>query len=558
MTDIFFLPENHNSDKVDVLLITGDAYIDHPSFGIAIIARVLYHNGYSVAIASQPEYYNPDYLKLLPKPKLFIGISSGNIDSVVNNHTGNRNKREIDQYSIDGRTTFPDTKQIRPDRAVIVYSSFIKRRFKDIPVVLGGVEASLRRFVHYDYVQQKIRKSILLDSKADLLVYSMGEKAILEIADRIKNKDALFGIDGTMIKIDKDHINKTDAVELPSYDEIIRDSFSMVKATKVIEANMVWSKANNLYQKQGNGIVLAFTPQKPMSTEEMDSLYDLPFRKDYPDYCNRVPAWNMIKDSITSHRGCYARCSFCAISSHQGSVISCRSEKSILKEAENLTFKSYFKGTISDIGGPTANMYGTYCKIGWCKEPQCLYPKICKNLVITDQYKNVLIKTKKLNGVKNVFVSSGIRFDLGLLKKHETEWIIRNATSGHLKIAPEHVDNSILHLMRKTPSEMFVRFIQFFNEVKKKHHLKFYILPYIILSHPGSDDSSVNTLADFLMRYDLRTHQYQDFTPTPQTMSTAMFYSGKDEKGGKIRVPNPSSLRNRQRSILEKRIRKGR
>ncbi len=555
MREVFFLPENTKLSEVDVILVTGDAYIDHPSFGVAIIARVLHSAGYTVAIVSQPEYHNPDYLNILPEPRLFIGITSGNIDSTVNNHTGNRHRRDKDSYSIDGNIFFPDGQQIRPDRAVTVYSSFIKRRFKNIPIVIGGIEASLRRFAHYDYVQQKIRRSALLDSKADILVYSMGEKAILEIANRLKDGKDLFGVRGTVVKSSLEKAEEINAVMLPSMDDILDDKSSLVRATKMIEDNMVWDKACSLYQVQGKDVVLSFPPQKDLSTDELDDLYSLPFRKDYPNYCDRVPAWNMIKDSITSHRGCYARCSFCAITSHQGAVVVSRSEKSILNEAKNLSTKKFFKGTISDIGGPTANMYGTHCKIGWCKNPQCLFPTICPNLVITDQYRSILKKVKDLNGVGNVFVSSGIRFDLALRKKEETEWIIRHATSGHFKIAPEHVDDKVLKLMRKPPSECFIRFIKFFDEIKRKFGLNFYMLPYIILSHPGSTSQSVENLANFLIRYDLRTHQYQDFTPTPQTISTAMFYSSTDLLGKSISVPNPASIKNRQRDILENRMR---
>lgn len=554
MRDIFYLPENQNPNQVDILLITGDAYIDHPSFGIAIIARVLHHSGYSIAIASQPEYHNPSYLELLPEPKLFIGISSGNIDSVVNNHTGNRHRRDKDTYSIDGKTVFPDGKPIRPDRAVITYTSFIKRRFKGVPVVIGGIEASLRRFAHYDYVQQKVRRSILLDSKADILVYSMGEKATLEIARRLSEGRPIIGIDGTMVRANEEQVSRMWAIELPSLEDIKQDKQAIVKSTKLIEANMVWHNANNLYQKEGKDIVLSFRPQEPLTTDEMDWLYNLPFRRDYPGYCRRVPAWNMIKDSITSHRGCYGRCAFCAISSHQGAVVTSRSEGSVLAEAVSLTAKGTFKGTISDIGGPTANMYGTHCRIGWCKDPHCLYPKVCENLFIGDSYGNLLRRAKALKGVKHVFVASGLRHDLALMKKEETEWIIRWGTSGHLKVAPENISDDILRLMKKPPIEVFEQFLRFFNEVKRKHHLRFYILPYIILSHPGSDDRSVHELADFFIRYGLRTQQYQDFTPTPQTLSTAMFYSGKDGEGNVISVPNPSSIKNKQREILKRRL----
>ncbi len=476
----------------------------------------------------------------------------------MSNYTGNRHRRKKDAYSIDGKTQFDNGKPIRPDRACIVYTSYVKQRFKEAPVVLGGIEASLRRFAHYDYVQQKIRKSILLDSKADILVYSMGERAILEIAKRLSDDKELFGIDGTMVKANMGQVSTVEAVRLPSFDEIKRDKRNLLIATKIIEANMVNTidtkqhSSKALYQEQGSGIVLCFRPQPVLTTGELDRIYSLPFRKDYPDYCYRIPAWEMIKTSITSHRGCYGRCSFCAIASHQTPVVVSRSKTSIVKEASELSHKSFFKGTISDIGGATANMYASYCKIGWCKNPHCLFPKICKNLVLDEGYKSVLEAVKSLPSVKNVFVSSGIRFDVALRKSDETEWVIRNATSGHFKVAPEHIDDDVLSLMRKPPNKLFIEFIRFFERAKHKYRLKFYLLPYVILSHPGSDTKSARSLLNFLKQHHLKTYQFQDFTPTPQTISTAMFFCGEDLDGNSITVPNPSSLKNPQREILEK------
>lgn len=558
MSNIFYLPEVNKTNKVDVILITGDAYIDHPSFGISVIARLLNDAGYSVCIVSQPEYFNPESLNILPEPELFIGISAGNLDSVVSNYTSNRHRRKKDAYSIDGKTQFDNGKSKRPDRACITYTSYVKQRFKDIPIVLGGIEASLRRFAHYDYVQQKLRKSILVDSKADILVYSMGERAILEIAQRLSKSQDLFGIDGTCVKTKREHLPTDNTLRLPSYEDIRQDKRNLLVATATIEANMVntgksiTNQANNLYQEQGNGLILCFKPQPVLTTDELDKVYSLPFRKDFPNYCSRVPAWEMIKTSITSHRGCYGRCSFCAISSHQSPVVISRTKKSLQSEATKLSRKKFFKGTISDIGGATANMYASYCKIGWCKNPHCLYPTICKNLVIDESYKSVLEAVKSLSKVKHVFVSSGIRFDIAMMKQTETEWIIKNATSGHFKVAPEHIDNEVLRLMKKPSNKSFTEFIRFFERIKRKYRLRFYLLPYVILSHPGSDTNSARSLLNFLNRHHLKTYQFQDFTPTPQTISTAMFFCGEDLDGNIISVPNPSSLKNPQRRILEK------
>lgn len=549
-----FLPEDSKKERVDVLLITGDAYIDHPSFGIAVIARVLASAGYSVAVLSQPEYFNPESLKQLPEPELFIGITAGNLDSIVANYTGNRNLRKKDSYSVKGEPFFPGGQKRRPDRATIVYSSYIKQRFKQVPVVLGGIEASLRRFAHFDYVQNKVRKSILLDAKADILVYAMGEKAVLEIARRCRAGEDLYGIRGTMVRYKKDSDPAGEKpLELPGWEEITSDKKKLLTATELVEKNMHPGAASNLVQNQGGeSRVICFKPQPFLTQSELDDIYGLPFRKDYPPHCKEIPAWDMIKNSITSHRGCFGKCSFCAIASHQGPVIISRSSNSIIKEVSELSGKDFFKGTISDIGGPTANMYGCSCKIGWCKEPSCLFPEVCPQLVINgESYVSVLKKARDIKGIKHVFVSSGIRHDLALLKKAETEWIIRNATSGHFKIAPEHIAENVLSLMGKPGNALFIRFLEFFNLIKKKHKLSFYILPYIILSHPGSTEHDTRELGTFLMKHKIRLYQYQDFTPTPQTISTAMHYGAVSPRGKKIAVYTLSSKHNKQRKILE-------
>ncbi|HNZ27839.1 MAG TPA: YgiQ family radical SAM protein [Spirochaetota bacterium] len=547
---IHYLPDK-KTDAVDVLLVSGDAYIDCPSFGIAIIARVIEFAGFSVCIVSQPEYYIDSYLETLPEVKLFIGITSGNMDSVVSNYTSSRNIRKTDDFSLDGEPYFENGARKRPDRATIFYTSYFKKRYKNVPVVLGGIEASLRRAAHYDYVQQKIRKSILIDSKADIIVYSMGEKAIVEIAKRLSSGLSLDGVRGTAVKKKNiDDLGKF--IELPSYNDILKDKSLLIKTTSIMEENMVWDKSDILVQKQDNEYVVVYPPNAPLSRSELDEVYSLPYRKDYPDYCERIPAWRMIKDSIVSHRGCFGRCSFCAITLHQGPIVTSRSLSSIEREIANLSELKSFHGTITDVGGPTANMYGLSCKIGWCKSPSCLYPQICPNLEINDDYLIALKFLKRRFPEFKIFVGSGLRHDLSLKKTKETEWIIKNATSGRLKIAPEHTDDKILKLMKKPPNAAFEKFLRLFDKIKKDNNLKYQIIPYIILSFPGSSLDSVKKLGAFLKKNGVKSLRHQDFTPTPATLATAMFYAERDCDGNEISAPRLSSKNNPQREILEK------
>ncbi len=541
---IEFLPEK-KTNIVDVMIVSGDAYLDHPSFGTAIISRVLYSKGYSICIVSQPEYYDPNFIKTLPEVRLFIGINAGNLDSIVANYTSNRTIRKKDSYCIDGNPFFDNGKQKRPDRATIFYTSYIKSRYKNVPIVLGGIEASLRRAVHYDYIQQKIRRSVLIDSKADLLIYSMGELAIAEVAEAVAAGKSLDMIRGTAHRA-KDI--PPDSIMLPSYDDILTKKSNLITLNKIMEDNMNPAFAKTLVQNQGNGqFVVINPPQRQLTTAELDEVYGLPYRRDYPEYCSRVPAWNMIRDSVTAVRGCFGRCSFCAITLHQGAAITSRSESSVINEINRIAKSKYFHKTITDVGGPTANMYGLDCKIGWCKSPHCLDPDICKNLMINEDFLHLLKAVHNIPQVKNVFVSSGLRHDLCLAKPNETEYIIAHATSGHFKIAPEHVDNKVLHLMRKPSNDKFEAFIKLFNQVKKQNNLKCFILPYIILSFPGSSLLSVKTLKRFLQQHDIKTYQFQDFTPTPATMATAMYYAGEDPDGNKLSVPNVSNKNNQQR-----------
>ncbi len=552
-SNIIFLPlSNKKLSTVDVLLVTGDLYIDHPSFGIAIIARLLESLGLTVCIVSTPPYYDKEFLKTVPDVKLFVGITAGNLDSMVANYSSQRVERKVNEYNIDNEVHFPNGLKKRPDLATIVYTSYFKSRYK-VPIILGGIEASLRRFVHYDFVTQNLRRSILTDSKADLIIYSMGEKALTETVDRLKSGESLIGIDGTAIKMNGKSLENIESIKLPSFKEIQNDRELLIKTTSILEENFTFKSDKILAQEQNdNNFVVVYPPQKPLTTEELDRVYALPFKKDFPAYVDRIKAFEMIKNSVTSHRGCYGGCSFCAIGLHQGKIITSRSKNSIVDEVKKLTKQNYFRGTVSDIGGPTANMYGSKCKTHGCKKVSCLYPSICENLILDEKsYMELLTEAKNIAGVKNLFVSSGIRHDIALIKKLETEKIIIEHTSGRLKIAPEHIDERILSLMRKPSNKTLIDFINFFNDIKNRNGLNFYIASYIILSFPGSSDNSVKRLEQFLTKYNIKTKHYQDFTPTPMTMATAMFYAKKDLNSNDIKVVAPS-VRNRERRILER------
>ena len=534
--NILFFPlsPSNNRPVVDVLLITGDLYIDHPSFGIAIITHLLESLGLTICVVSTPQYYDKSFLDTIPDVSLFIGITSGNLDSMVANYSSQRIERKINEYSIDNEVNFPNGLKIRPDLATIVYTSYFKSKYK-VPIILGGIEASLRRLAHYDFITQKLRRSILIDSKADLIVYSMGEKAIVEIVNRLRNRENLIGINGTAIRTNKNFLENTDfiklnSIKLPSFREILEEKQLLIKATTIVEENFTFKNDKVLVQEQNeNSFVVVYPPQTPLSTEELDKIYSLPFKKEFPPYVNKIKAFEMIKNSITSHRGCFGGCSFCAIGLHQGKIITSRSKESIREEIKKLTKQNYFRGTVSDIGGPTANMYGSKCKINTCKKISCLFPSICENLILDEEsYIKILEEAKNIDGVKNVFVSSGIRHDIAMLKKKETERIIIKHTSGRLKIAPEHIDEKILISMRKPSNQTLIDFIDFFESVKKENSLNFYIAAYIILSFHGSDDKSTKKLEQFLKKHNIKGKHYQDFTPTPMTLATAMFYSKKD------------------------------
>ncbi|PIE65685.1 MAG: YgiQ family radical SAM protein [Desulfobacterales bacterium] len=554
--------------NLDILLVTGDAYVDHPSFGIALIARLLESKGYRVAILPQPETRTAADFKSYPAPKLFCGISSGNLDSIVANYTGNGKVRDHDAYSPNGNPWRGNEKEKksrrRPDRATLVYTSLAKSAYPNTPVILGGVEASLRRFVHYDYKQAKLRASFLTDAKADLLVYGMGERAIIEAARRCKHSQSLAGINGTCLRLTDQELeavigtstpkNSRDVLVLPSLSEINENKLEFLRAEQALDAHSKAYSSRIVLQRQQSHWVLQHPAQKPLTTEELDALHALDFtRKPNPPELE-IPAHKMIEHSVTIVRGCSGNCSFCAITRHQGPAITSRSEKSILKECTQIANAPDFKGTISDLGGPTANLFATSCAIGSCKKRDCLYPKPCPNLQIDEHaFINLLKKVRNLKNVKNVFISSGLRMELLLKSPALMKQIILHHTPGTIKVAPEHTDNAILKLMHKEPHDLLQRFVTACREISTQTgRKKVRLTPYIITSHPGSTPENAKNLARDLRRLNLDAKKFQDFTPTPGTLSTAMYVTETDpETKKRIHVPKNHSERMRERKILE-------
>ncbi|MCP3889364.1 MAG: YgiQ family radical SAM protein [Desulfobulbaceae bacterium] len=553
---------------IDVLLVTGDAYVDHPSFGIALIGRLLESRGYKTALLIQPRFDNAEDFRAYPTPKLFCGITAGNLDSIVANYTGNGKVREKDAYSEGGNPwhgkSHEKKERRRPDRATIIYTSLARSAFNNIPIVLGGVEASLRRFVHYDYKQAKLRASCLTDAKADVLVYGMGEKSIIEIAQRCAAKKPLQGIAGTCLRLTSKEMQEEygtsnpassrELLVLPSYEKIVADKRTFLDAEIEIDRHLRAYSARLILQKQQNHWVVQFPQPKPLSTEELDHFYALPFTRQPHPRSQDIPAHRMIADSVTIVRGCSGNCSFCAITRHQGPAITSRSEKSIVAECRRLSSMDNFSGTISDLGGPTANLYGTRCSIGSCKKRDCLYPEPCPHLEIDEElFLSLLSKVSSLENVSHLFISSGLRMELLLKSPKLMRRIIKQHTPGSIKIAPEHTDDEILELMHKESSGLLEKFVNKCREISKEIGKKrIELTPYIILSHPGSTPAHAKRLATDLKKLGLKARKFQDFTPTPGTLSTAMYVAGlRPDNKKKIVVPKNQSERMKERKILE-------
>jgi uncharacterized radical SAM protein YgiQ len=558
---------------LDILLVTGDAFIDHPSFGVALIGRLLESHGFRVAILSQPRFDSAKDFQTFPTPRLFCGITAGNLDSIVANYTGNGKVRDTDAYSPDGNpwrgSERIKTERRRPDRASLIYTSLARSAFRDIPIVLGGIEASLRRFVHYDFKQQKLRSSFLTDAKADLLVYGMGEKAIVEIAKRCAQKRSLSFIAGTCQRFtdkelqeqfpahfpDMEIKNSQKVLVLPSWEKIQAQRHHFLEAETEIDHHSRAYSPRIILQRQQTHWVVQHPAQKPLSPVELDALYNLPYTRCPHPAQQQIPAFRMIKDSVTIVRGCSGNCSFCAITRHQGPAIISRSKESISKECRRIAQMDDFSGTISDLGGPTANLYGTHCAIGSCKKRDCLYPKLCSNLKIDeDIFLDLLDDISAIDGIKRLFISSGLRMELLLRTPRLLKRILQAHTPGSLKIAPEHTDDELLCLMHKEPHALLKKFIAECRRIGKelgKKNIEF--TPYVITAHPGSTPQHAEKLAQDMQKLGLQIRKSQDFTPTPGTLSTAMYVTGL-KPGSKqlLTVPRKQSERMQQRRILER------
>jgi uncharacterized radical SAM protein YgiQ len=531
----------------DVIIVSGDAYVDHPSFGTAVIARVLASEGYKVGILDQPDWKDDADIRRLGEPRLCFAVTAGNIDSMVAHYTVNRKKRRDDAYTAGGKAGK------RPNRAVIVYTNLLRSAFKGVPVILGGVEASLRRMAHYDYWSGKVRRSILLDSKADLLIYGMAERPVTEVLRRLARGEALReirDIPGTVCRDD----GSGNGVELPDFASVRGDKEAFNVMTCLHYKNRIYPYAKTLYQRYGDQVLRINPPAEPMSTEEMDAVYDLPFtREPHPKYREKIPAWEQIRSSVTAHRGCFGNCAFCAITFHQGPRIQSRSPESVLREIRRMAEKSWFRGTVSDIGGPTANMYGMRCAIGGCKEMNCLFPQICRHLQVRDQeqYVRLLEEASELPKVRHVFIASGLRHDLALADLPAMEKMVTGFTGGHLKIAPEHLADEVTRAMNKPSGNVYVDFLEKFREFSAKAGKEQYIVPYFISGHPGCTDAMMKELRNALKKSNHRLQQAADFYPTPMTLATAMYHTGHHPlTGEKLHVPKSQQEKLRQFGMM--------
>ena len=529
-------------DEVDVILFSGDAYVDHPSFGAAVIGRTLEAAGFRVALVPQPDWHG-DFrdFKKLGKPRLFFGISPGCMDSMVNKYTANRRLRSEDAYSPDGRH------DLRPEYPTIVYSQILRQLYPDVPIVLGGIEASLRRLTHYDYWKDQLRPCLLCDAPADLIIYGMGEKPIVEVARRLSDNpqvEALRDIPQTVF-LTSDYTPLSGDIMLHSHEECLQNKRSQAENFRHIEEQSNMIHAQRLIQRTGEQFVVVNPPYPPISTEELDASFDLPYtRLPHPKYKGkRIPAYEMIKFSVNIHRGCFGGCAFCTISAHQGKFISCRSKESILREVKKVAQMPDFKGYISDLGGPSANMYGMHGRnhnaCEKCRRPSCIHPQICPNLdtshaKLLDIYRAV----DAIPEIKKSFIGSGVRYDLLLHRSSDeaanraaeeyTRELITRHVSGRLKVAPEHTSDHVLRLMRKPSFQLFYDFKRKFDSICRQEGLRQQIIPYFISSHPGCTEADMAELAVKTKHLDFQLEQVQDFTPTPMTVSTETWYTGFD------------------------------
>ncbi|MDR2083953.1 MAG: YgiQ family radical SAM protein [Bacteroidales bacterium] len=541
-------------EQADVIIVSGDAYVDHPSFGAAVIGRVIESKGLKVAILPQPNWQDDlrDFKKL-GKPKYFFGVTAGNMDSMLNRYTANKRLRSDDAYTPGGKFGF------RPDYASIVYSNILKELFPDVPIILGGIEASMRRLTHYDYWSDSLKKPILLDSKADVLVYGMGEKPIADILKFVEK----YGIN-SLLKEDSNHhllseinqigftlkkgminsLKEENYIELKSHEEQLKSKFDFAENFKIIEQNSNLFSGKTLIEKTNDEYVIITKQNEPASSKELDEIYELPYtRKPHPKYLKRgeIPAYNMIKNSINIHRGCFGACAFCTISAHQGKFISSRSAESVLKEVDIISQMPDFGGTISDLGGPSANMYKMrgedIQKCKKCRKTSCIYPEICSNLNFDHQpLLELYYEVKKNSKIKHIFIGSGIRYDMFFPKETDkarkykvyeyAQTVIKYHTGGRLKVAPEHCSNNVLEIMRKPSFKVYNQFNNIFDKICRDNNLKYQLIPYFISAHPACTISDMAELAIETKRSHYHPEQVQTFTPTPMTLSTTIYYAG--------------------------------
>ncbi len=550
--------EDRGISQPDFVYVIGDAYVDHPSFGHAIISRILESHGYSVCIISQPDWKNPKSIDVFGRPRLGFLVSGGNMDSMVNHYSVTRHRRKTDSFTPGG------IMGKRPDYATIVYCNLIRQTYKDVPILIGGIEASLRRLGHYDYWSNAMKRSILLDSQADLLMYGMGEKSIVEIAEALNagmDVQDITYIDGTVFKT-KELDESLPTIVLPSFEEIQKNKRTYAESFKLQYGNCDPFTAKRLAERYGKEYVVQNPPQKPLTTEEMDAVYALPYNRAYhPSYekLGGVPAIEEVKFSLVSNRGCFGACSFCALTFHQGRIVQVRSHENILEEAEKMVKDPDFKGYIHDVGGPTANFRHPACEKqmtkGACGGRQCLYPTPCKNVNADhSDYVALLRKLRKIPGVKKVFVRSGIRFDYLLADKKDTfiRELVQYHISGQLKVAPEHVSDAVLCRMGKPRNAVYNQFVSKYFALNKQYNMNQFLVPYLMSSHPGSTMKEAVELAEYIRDMGYNPEQVQDFYPTPSTLSTVMYYTGLDPRTmEKVYVPTDPHEKAMQRALIQ-------
>lgn len=536
-------------EELDILLVSGDAYVDHPSFGAPLLGRWLVAHGYRVGIVAQPRWTSTEDIVAMGRPKLFAGVTAGALDSMLAHYTAFRKKRHDDAYTPGGQCG------ARPNRAAIVYSSLVKQAFPKLPIVLGGIEASLRRITHYDFWTEKLRRSILLDAKADVILYGMAERGILQVADRLRDGQSLVdpALSGAAYMGEAAAIPAgSPVVQLPSHEQMLETPAKLMDATLAVEQQVHHGNTWAVQPVEGRSLIL--TPLQPLTTEELDQLYAMPFKREpHPSYTQPIPAADMIRFSMNSHRGCGGGCSFCALAIHQGRTIRSRSKASLLKEAQELTRHPKFAGSISDVGGPSANMWQAFCDDdpARCQRASCLAPTVCPHFVV-DQMKtlDLLREMQKLPKVKHVRIASGIRHDLALKDPKYVSALVREFVGGQLKIAPEHLTDSVLRLMRKPGRRVFEQFLDMFDRECHAAGKEQYVIPYLMSAFPGCTDRDMLELGAWLKKRGWKPQQVQCFIPLPGTVAAAMYYAGIDPSGEAIPVARTDAQRLRMHHTL--------